>query len=598
MALAGNSWLSVTHNALVILVIISGCPCWETSGRVNGQPAVDSCDRDRVILETLVNQTKAQVAQIAQRALDNEYNCGLLQSCVVSRPASVLACTGVTVQADNLTCVNTVDQPNVTQCYNQACHNELLGYNFTSTQFPPGTVIERFTGAVTSSFDYSAAVCKKNFLDLYQRMVPYNRTGTFGNWRYFADKFGIFTKFPFQAITQVTDQTSSNVRCRPYDPRRRPWFTGAISSAKGVVILIDIGSTNNRVAYTTGISGGQAVVTGGQSRLQLSQDIAAALLDTLSVKDEIAIASFDSNVTVLGTGQMFPVATFDQPHLELAALNASIYNLTTTSFPSSGLQAAIEKGLALLQDFTNGCHKILFVISDAEGFGPTLNDITLNATISTAQSDQQQPITPFFVTVGEDNTVGVTNLQRLACSTQGVWMQVQNNDNIFYEMYPYFNFLARTSQYANQQYLSPFYQDFSGLGSVFTVAQLVFDNRTNDFLGIAAGDTAFMQISDLCSSKVQEFLKTLRRLQAPCPRNITTKIPPCVIEAVRGGNSTYCQAFSPTPSSCNFTTVGPICSTPSNLPKNLLRPPGLPVSPRENYCCGSCSAASGLPVAP
>jgi hypothetical protein len=51
-------------------------------------------------------------------------------------------------------------------------------------------------------------------------------------------------------------------------------------------------------------------------------------------------------------------------------------------------------------------------------------------------------------------------------------MRVPNGDNILYNMYGYFNFLARTSQFVNQSYYSRQYMDASGLGSIFTVARL------------------------------------------------------------------------------------------------------------------------------
>lgn len=118
--------------------------------------------------------------------------------------------------------------------------------------------------------------------------------------------------------------------------------------------------------------------------------------------------------------------------------------------------------------------QILIVLSDGQNFGafPGFDPIALNQIIFNATVVQNQPITPFFISVGEEITVGDSTLQGLACSTNGVWMRVPNGDNILYNMYGYFNFLARTSQFVNQSYYSRQYMDASGLGSIFTVARL------------------------------------------------------------------------------------------------------------------------------
>jgi hypothetical protein len=118
--------------------------------------------------------------------------------------------------------------------------------------------------------------------------------------------------------------------------------------------------------------------------------------------------------------------------------------------------------------------QILLILSAGENFGafPAFDPVAINQSIVNAASLQNQSITPFFVSVGEEVSGGDVILQSLACSTNGIWMRVPNSDNVLFYMYGYFNFLARTSQFVNQTYISKNYTDFSGLGLVFTMARL------------------------------------------------------------------------------------------------------------------------------
>jgi hypothetical protein len=59
--------------------------------------------------------------------------------------------------------------------------------------------------------------------------------------------------------------------------------------------LIDTGDKNDKPALING---------GSTSKLQLSQQVASALLNTLQENDAVAVIAFNENVTVLDTGKL------------------------------------------------------------------------------------------------------------------------------------------------------------------------------------------------------------------------------------------------------------------------------------------------------
>jgi hypothetical protein len=64
------------------------------------------------------------------------------------------------------------------------------------------------------------------------------------------------------------------------------------------VILIDTGASNNNPA---------SLIGSGNTKLQLAQQIAATLIDTMQANDAVAVVAFNQNVTVLDSGDLVGV---------------------------------------------------------------------------------------------------------------------------------------------------------------------------------------------------------------------------------------------------------------------------------------------------
>jgi hypothetical protein len=86
---------------------------------------------------------------------------------------------------------------------------------------------------------------------------------------------------------------------------------------------------------------------------------------------------------------------------------------------------------------------------------------------------QGQAITPFFFSIGEfANEYGDSLMKSAACRANGIWGRINSTENPLRSLYPFFNFLARTSSiYNHGSYYSDVYTDALGMGRVFTISQ-------------------------------------------------------------------------------------------------------------------------------
>jgi len=87
-------------------------------------------------------------------------------------------------------------------------------------------------------------------------------------WQYLATPEGFFRGFPGIPTQQ----------CSGYDPRDKEWYIAATSGPKDVVLVIDV-------------SGSMATA----GRIDLAREAAYRVVDALSVFDQFAVVTFDSD---------------------------------------------------------------------------------------------------------------------------------------------------------------------------------------------------------------------------------------------------------------------------------------------------------------
>lgn len=93
-------------------------------------------------------------------------------------------------------------------------------------------------------------------------------------WQYVGSQTGVYSIFPATGRSSCTD----------YDPRLRPWYAlGATPKKKDVVLIVDV-------------SGSMGIAFGSQSRLQVAQEAANVVLDTLNPDDRVSVLTFASFV--------------------------------------------------------------------------------------------------------------------------------------------------------------------------------------------------------------------------------------------------------------------------------------------------------------
>lgn len=113
-------------------------------------------------------------------------------------------------------------------------------------------------------------------------------------------------------------------------------------------------------------------------------------------------------------------------------------------------------------------------MSDGQNLGDVNGTATRIAANITYQVEkvQGQAITPFFFSIGEvANEYGDSLMKSAACRANGIWGRINSTENPLRSLYPFFNFLARTSSVYNGSYYSGVYTDALGIGRVFTISQ-------------------------------------------------------------------------------------------------------------------------------
>ncbi len=109
---------------------------------------------------------------------------------------------------------------------------------------------------------------------------------------YFGSHDGSFRQYPGCEVDN----------CGNYDPRLRPWYIAASSGPKNIILIIDV----------SGSMGDQ-----NNLKLNLTQQAANLVINTLNVGDRVAIVTFNDKVNVFGdsNGLMMTATSSNKTHL-------------------------------------------------------------------------------------------------------------------------------------------------------------------------------------------------------------------------------------------------------------------------------------------
>eukprot|EP00747_Dinoflagellata_sp_TGD_P124024 gnl/TRDRNA2_/TRDRNA2_173934_c0_seq3.p1 gnl/TRDRNA2_/TRDRNA2_173934_c0~~gnl/TRDRNA2_/TRDRNA2_173934_c0_seq3.p1 ORF type:complete len:655 (-),score=112.36 gnl/TRDRNA2_/TRDRNA2_173934_c0_seq3:34-1998(-) len=208
-----------------------------------------------------------------------------------------------------------------------------------------------------------------------------------------------------------------------FDPRFRPWYAGAVSGPKDLILILDK-------------SGSMA--SGGVDRWQPTKRAAKRVLDTLGDNDYATIITFSSAANMYDSDETLHAVTDKNRRLMKewiegqAAMGGTNYR--------AGFELASKTFLnAVTQGRSSGClQTILFLTDGKDSSGFVADDLaTLNL----------EGVVVFTYTFGEDADKELP--KEIACSTNGIWHHVPDDgdvENIMAKYYLLFAASIDTSQ--------------------------------------------------------------------------------------------------------------------------------------------------------
>jgi len=206
-----------------------------------------------------------------------------------------------------------------------------------------------------------------------------------------------------------------------YDPRFRPWYVGAATGPKDVVIVIDVSGSMQQ-----------------NDRMDLAKEAASKVLDTLGDTDFVTVIKFSSSAEVAlvqGTRQMVRATG-----TAIADLKSWIENLSPNG--STNFKAALEAALGAISDLDvyserATCTKSVLFLSDGVPDQGSWTDSVSNNIQTTAQSVNARI---FTYALGSNAPTDI--LKSISCNNRGAMWAVDDGGDLNNAMANYYSFLA------------------------------------------------------------------------------------------------------------------------------------------------------------
>ena len=251
----------------------------------------------------------------------------------------------------------------------------------------------------------------------------------------------------------------SQKECHEYDPRLRPWYIAATSGQKNVVIILDVSESMNDFG-----------------RLEAAKRAVIDIIDSLILFDYVGVVVFSDDARQL------------QPHL----LNGTRENLDKlisgvnqvkakggTNYEAAFTSAFEMVNRSLREGEIARCNTaILFVTDGVPTVGERNADRLLTNILRMGDNlDSLNDGTPVFFTFVLGTSVRLDIPKRLACESDGFYVQVPDGGNLLKAMRSYadyFSILRQRPETAKTVWVEP-YIDAFGLGEITTLSQAVYD---------------------------------------------------------------------------------------------------------------------------
>jgi len=323
-------------------------------------------------------------------------------------------------------------------------------------------------GAAKTLACYTEGIEDK-FQDMYVDLLE---TGTV-KWLYYADIAGGMLNYP----GFLWEREAGDRQCdEDYDPRLRPWYVTASTGPKNVVLILDV-------------SGSMAA----SNRIGLLKKAVSSVLDTLTHADYVGLVIFnDQASTYEGLSTLATAMPMFRQRLDkwVQGMNEG----GGTDFVA-GFETAFELvDRSSSKGYSNGCHTTYVFLTDGEAPSPA-STIMQRKSSGTAAADEHY----FIISLGSGTDTSM--LKELACEIEGVFIPVEDNDEVSLKraMTSYVSYFASQKMISKNEGVvwSERYISIPNIfGYVATAAVPVYDKSVEPWrmLGIAAADTTLCDI--------------------------------------------------------------------------------------------------------
>ncbi|MHA2031577.1 MAG: VWA domain-containing protein, partial [Candidatus Kariarchaeaceae archaeon] len=267
-------------------------------------------------------------------------------------------------------------------------------------------------------------------------------------WLYMGFEYGFHRSFPWHSYS------------KSYDPRIRPWYVGAVTGAKDVVVILD----------TSGSMAG--------SPLTNTKEAVKNVFKTLGPRDRLTVISFSGNV------QSFHEDLEIYSNILQTDTNNYVDSLVAAG--STNINEAILDGLGILKNKgSEDRTPVIIFMTDGE---PTAGITSKNQILSNIQNENDLDAKVFVFGLGSG--IDTEFLSDIAEQNSGASVFIENDDDIPDAMNRYYQFF--TSEPSKSLIWSYPYIDQSGFGFIITASKpVIVDGK---FYGVISADLTLIHL--------------------------------------------------------------------------------------------------------
>ncbi|KAL3683213.1 hypothetical protein R1sor_001235 [Riccia sorocarpa] len=518
------------QEALLVSVVLSGIFFYPL---VQGDRGSDFLDYKEKQVQLIGEQARA----------NHEQKCELVSSCSEPTQCSRGGCSPR--KEDKLSCAAMVEN---NKCFeNSTCDNIRVNYDRSYVRYPKYDYDKSSSSGADMPGEVRDSICSQRKLDqrfgellAEQRAVNQNTSEDYYFNFYFGSVDGAMRFYPG---LEVKD-------CNRFDPRLRPWYLGAISVVKEVVVLLDKGESMSKTI------GAVISATAGEIADILTQQF----LLTLTQGDNATVITFDSTGADRLVDFVVPDTGLNVSDPDFTSMYNMVNETRTVNSGKSNYTAALREGVSTFTSNSDDL-KIILLFTDGQGTVPTGSQL---ATIVQELEDRSIRLFIYEISDARNSTLGPVACQ----SKQGYHVDLETLrvlQNPLYSLNSYFTFLARSNIQtigSNRPYWQPVYVDYGNLGSIVTVAYPVMSSDDR-LIGVAAIDMQTAGLDPILKNQIENNLSERRK---PIPQNSL------------GAPFTNCSVGPGNDGDCQNQFLQPICQRTDQKS-----------SYKDLLCCGKCS---------